>query len=49
MKIIEGKSFNICHIRDNGIGVTVVPIKPKAKVFKSLNLEKFKNLNFKKF
>ncbi len=44
MKIIEGKSFNMCHIRDNGIGVTVVPVKPTAKVFKSINLKKFKNL-----
>ena len=44
MRIIEGKSFNVCNIRDNGIGVTVVPVKPTAKVFKSINLKKFKNL-----
>ena len=44
MRIIEGKSFNVCHIRDNGIGVTVVPVKPTAKVFKSINVKKFKNL-----
>ena len=42
MRIIEGKSFNVCHIRENGIGVTVVPVKPTAKVFKSINVKKSK-------
>ena len=49
MTIIEGKSFNVCHIRDNGIGVTVVPVKPTAKVFKSINLKKFKKTRIERY
>ena len=45
MVILEGKSFNICHIRDNGIGVSIVPLKPKAKIFRKISLKKLKNLN----
>ena len=45
MVILEGKSFNICYIRENGIGVSVIPLKPKAKIFRKISLKKLKNLN----
>ena len=42
--IVEGTSFNLCSLRENGIGVSVIPMSPKGKVLKKLNLKRFKNL-----
>ena len=44
LSIVEGTSFNLCSLRENGIGVSVIPISPKGKVLKKLNLKRFKNL-----
>ena len=44
LSIVEGTSFNLCSLRENGIGVSIIPISPKGKVLKKLNLKRFKNL-----
>jgi hypothetical protein len=41
--MIEGASFNICNIRENGIGVSVVPVAPKGKILKKIKTRVFKN------
>ena len=42
--LIEGASFNICNIRENGIGVSIVPVTPKGKIFKTINTRRFQKL-----
>jgi len=41
--MIEGASFNICNIRENGIGVSLVPLAPKGKILKKIKTRVFKN------
>ena len=41
--MIEGASFNICNIRENGIGVSIVPVARKGKIFKKIKSRVLKN------
>ena len=40
--IVEGTSFNICRIRNNGIGLSIIPISPEAKIYKNIKLNRLK-------
>ena len=42
--VVEGTSFNICKIQQNGISFSIIPTSPEAKIYKKRKLKEF-NIN----